>query len=969
MNKNSTYYHSKLSKYFESKPLYLDEPLQEKPNIRKLVEQPGQQTKGRLWNKLVKTLTEHSFIETKSKAGMIYMLVTDYDDAIRILPESREDSHEILKYKTLTNSYTKKLIEYSKTYSNSRNWSKNNLEVYSRSEQEEINLPKPPPLFVIHPFESKTKKNFKWSQLDCVKSWGHFVGTHIQQIINAEEPVFQLAWNSVNSGPIIELLEKNTKGRIGRTRIWFRLRNRPEFNKNPVCSKVLEGHQGKVTAVTITHDGQRAVSASEDGTIRSWDLVSGKCLQIIDGHSKAIRSISITPDGLYAISGSDDNTLRLWNLETSKCLKIFLGHSDAVNAVSLTPDVSWSASGSSDKTIRLWNLKTGECFRVLSGHKDVVSAIAITPDFLKAVSGSLDETLRVWDLTKGKCLKKLKMKEGTFKFINTVSITLDGKLGATGSDDDVISLWDLKIGKCLSILKGHTNMVRGVSITPNGLLAVSASSDKSLRVWNLKTSICQSVLEGHTDMAWCVDITPDGRIAVSGSWDKSLRIWNLSAANLKDGYENHTKWVGTTIFSPNGRQVASGGGDKYFRLWNFFNGKCQMILTLHSVISTLTISQNSQNAVSGGDRIICIWNLSTNECIKVLEGHSDFVRVVKVTPDGSRVVSGSDDTTVRVWNIYTGKCLSVLNGHTEPINKIYITLDGRYMVSATMNFIVGGRAVSRSRDNSIRLWDLSTGKFLNALFIHTDMVMSLSITPDGKRVISGGMDKKLIIFDLLSGSTIRVLSGHTAGITCIALTRDGKRAVSGSFDMTLRLWDLETGKCLRVLLGHNDGIQNVSISVDDIYILSGSWDKTIRLWNLSNGKCLAVSNLESSINCLDVHGSNLVVGERGGRVNMIAIENYSPDRPIITASKLWLFDGNMWDNKLTTCCPLCGHQFTPPASVLDTIQKIAIKAGLRPEQSPCLELTDEAWEEPGLMDNCPKCGEGLKFNPFFAGGE
>jgi hypothetical protein len=66
---------------------------------------------------------------------------------------------------------------------------------------------------------------------------------------------------------------------------------------------------------------------------------------------------------------------------------------------------------------------------------------------------------------------------------------------------------------------------------------------------------------------------------------------------------------------------------------------------------------------------------------------------------------------------------------------------------------------------------------------------------------------------------------------------------------------------------------------------------------------------------------------------------------------------------------LCGHRFEPPIKVLKTIEKITKEAGLRTEQSPCLELPNEAWEDPGLIGNCPKCGEGLKFNPFIAGGE
>jgi len=63
---------------------------------------------------------------------------------------------------------------------------------------------------------------------------------------------------------------------------------------------------------------------------------------------------------------------------------------------------------------------------------------------------------------------------------------------------------------------------------------------------------------------------------------------------------------------------------------------------------------------------------------------------------------------------------------------------------------------------------------------------------------------------------------------------------------------------------------------------------------------------------------------------------------------------------------LCGHRFAPLASVLATIEKITKKSRLRRKQSPCLELPKEAWEEPGLLGNCPKCGGELKFNPFIA---
>lgn len=92
-----------------------------------------------------------------------------------------------------------------------------------------------------------------------------------------------------------------------------------------------------------------------------------------------------------------------------------------------------------------------------------------------------------------------------------------------------------------------------------------------------------------------------------------------------------------------------------------------------------------------------------------------------------------------------------------------------------------------------------------------------------------------------------------------------------------------------------------------------------------------------------------------------------PGIAITCIRQIWDFELQRYQ-ELSADCPLCGHRFAPPASVLATIEEITKKAGLRPDHPPCLELPDEAWEDPGLLGNCPNCGEALKFNPFVAGG-
>jgi len=81
-----------------------------------------------------------------------------------------------------------------------------------------------------------------------------------------------------------------------------------------------------------------------------------------------------------------------------------------------------------------------------------------------------------------------------------------------------------------------------------------------------------------------------------------------------------------------------------------------------------------------------------------LEGHNDYVESVAITPDGTKIVSGSDDNKIKVWDIAStgGRLLNTLEGHTSSVSSVAITPDGTKIVSG-------------SWDNTIKVWDLNTG--------------------------------------------------------------------------------------------------------------------------------------------------------------------------------------------------------------------------------------------------------------------
>ncbi|MFN6535013.1 MAG: hypothetical protein RM021_001390 [Nostoc sp. EkiNYC01] len=163
----------------------------------------------------------------------------------------------------------------------------------------------------------------------------------------------------------------------------------------------LTGHSDSVTAVALTPDGKRVISASDDKTLKLWNLETGEIERTFNGHSGSVTAVAFTPDGKRVISGSIDKTLKLWNLETGEIERTFNGHSGWVNAVALTPDGKRVISASSDKTLKLWNLETGEDERTFNGHSGWVTAVALTPDGKRVISASSDSTLKLWNLETG----------------------------------------------------------------------------------------------------------------------------------------------------------------------------------------------------------------------------------------------------------------------------------------------------------------------------------------------------------------------------------------------------------------------------------------------------------------------------------------------------------------------------------------------------------------------------------------
>jgi WD40 repeat protein len=579
----------------------------------------------------------------------------------------------------------------------------------------------------------------------------------------------------------------------------------------------LAGHELGVRAVAVTPDGRWVVSASEDRTLKLWDLAHGVLLRTLGGHRAPVRAVAVTPDGRHAISASYDRTLKLWDLEQGGAIHTLSGHTDHVLSVAITPDGARAVSASHDRTLKLWDLERGVEIRTLSGHRDSLLAVAITPDGQHAVSASYDRTLKLWDLERGTELRTL---SGHAASVSAVAVTPDGRYAISASTDRTLKVWDLARGAELRTLSGHAASVLAVAVTPDGQRAVSASEDQTLRLWDLAQGQELGMLSGHASMVWGVAVTPDGKCAVSASEDRMLKIWGLEEA----------------------RQVRTLGG--------------------HGAgVSAVAVTPDGRRAISAGeDRTLKVWDLEHGTELRTLSGHAAKVLGVAVTPDGKYAVSASQDRLLKLWDLEQGVELATLAGHTEKVMAVAITPGGKHALSA-------------SEDRTLKLWSLEKGTEVGTLSGHDASVGSVAITPDGKRAVSASSDRLLKIWDLKKGSELATLSGHELGVRAVAITPDGKRAVSAAADKTLRLWDLDDGRELRTISGHEAAVRGVAITPDGKRAASASADGTLRLWDLESGTTLVTFTADGAMTACAIapSGRLFVAGDSHGRLHVLEL--------------------------------------------------------------------------------------------------
>jgi WD40 repeat protein len=296
-------------------------------------------------------------------------------------------------------------------------------------------------------------------------------------------------------------------------------------------------------------------------------------------------------------------------------------------------------------------------------------------------------------------------------------------------------------------------------------------------------------------------------------------------------------------YSPDGRRIASASKDGTVRLWDPATGRPIQLLERHPrAVFSLAFRPGGDQLVSGGeDGTIQVWDTRTGSLLGTLQEGAETVYALAYSPDGRLLASGHGYPpwegavhmrargTTRIWDATTGRALRTLRGHTQNVMGVAFSPDGRILATVSGSSLSVAQA--ESRPGELFLWDTGTGDLVRRLPGHAGPLTGVSYHPRGDLIATSSWDRTVRIWDAGTGDPRHILAGHRDWVLHVAFSPDGTRLASGGADGAIKLWDAASGRELRTLRGHTKNVACVAFDPDGRHLASSSSDRTIKVWD------------------------------------------------------------------------------------------------------------------------------------------
>ncbi len=638
-----------------------------------------------------------------------------------------------------------------------------------------------------------------------------------------------------------------------------------EIAYSPGTKLLIEANAGGVFQVAFSPDGSMIAATTDNGGVRLWNAQTGELISVFLEENYHPYGIAFSPDGQQlAVSNIDETdsygVLKLLDVNTGEEIASWESFDrEGIISIRYTPDGQYILSGSItegedySQSVILWDVQTGEKVRAFEHPTDTIFTVDVSPDGKLGLSGGADGVAIVWDLATGEEIRRFELPQIESPDSNSpVTYIMDiARFSPDGATviidwynkyeplDREVSLFDLSTGEELQLFSGHDNDPLCASFSPNGNYLVTATPSGTLYIWEVSTGQILQKLEGHKDWVRSVSFSPDGRYVASASRDDTIRIWDVEPNNAQV-FDLHTARVSSAEFSTDGSYLLSADWNGILRLWdtNTWQETQRLKSGFFVNIVDADISPDGNMIVSTAGNNLYVWDVLTGQELGWLglEGHPFPIVSVTLGSDGQQGVSASmrfpgeaGSSEVVMWDFDKMEALFTISKDADSFYATAISPDNKLILTSSASQNVQGTI-----SYSVTLWDAHSGELIKDIITsHSDSILALAFTPDGRYFLSGSIDSTIKLWDVETGEEVQTFLGNLNAILALEVSPDGSLVATGSEDGAIYLWDIETGQKMRSFLGHTAGVWGLDFSPDGQLLASGAADGTLRIWTVS----------------------------------------------------------------------------------------------------------------------------------------